>query len=441
MSESTALTGENLQALFRPLRSYARVILSVSGGSDSMALMHLVHRWVNELAEPPPHIEVASVDHGLRPGSSRDADLVVEAAIGLGFSGVKLSWAGEKPDTGIQESAREARYRLLEELAAPHSSGPVAIVTAHTLDDQAETLLMRLARGSGPDGLAAMTTVRPLQPRSNVFLVRPLLGVPRIQLRAFLIANGHSWIDDPSNENQRFERVRLRRAQETLEALGLSAAMVGLAAKRQRRAVEALDAATDELLGTSVNLHDGLFAGIDAKLYRAAPEEIRVRLLARVLHMYGGSSPAAELAQIERLAEALSASAGATRQTIGGCEVRACGEAIRVFRERGRADLVTAVLEPGQKMTWDNRFQIRTSANSPKLSVRPLDPVTARRIRCALDRRVIFPSRAAATMPAIWAGDELISVGGLLASAIGGASQVRSSVSMRFLYAPNADAR
>ncbi len=411
--------------LFAPLASLRRIVLAVSGGSDSIALLNLAALW--RAADPTarPAIDVATVDHGLRPGSAAEAMAVAAAARALGLPHHILTWSGDKPTRAIQARARDARYRLLgalaEDLAAAEpgggAGGGVAIVTAHTADDQAETVLMRLARGSGPDGLQGMRAMRSFAPRSRLLLARPLLSVTRADLRSWLVARAIAWIDDPSNEDPRFERVRLRSAGATLSSLGLTAPMLTLAAQRQQRAVTALEAATDALAGAILDLNAGAFARMDGAAFATAPEEIRVRLLARVLAMYGGDSPRAELAQIERLVADF-ASAGTVRSTLGGCQVRACARQIRVFREAGRAVLPEMTLEPGSAITWDGRFQIavRPARGIPALSVRAFAPELFARLRRHVTPRPLLPARAAATLPTVWAGDQLLAIGGVTRS-------------------------
>ena len=182
------LRDDELAALFSPLASFPVAILAVSGGADSVALMRLAARWQKRHA---PHVilQVATVDHGLRANARKEADWVAQQAAALGFEHATLTWRGDKPATGIQDAARQARYRLLAEHArAAAASGPVAVVTAHTEDDQAETLLMRLARGSGLDGLTAMAEQRVIE--ADCVLLRPLLGVSGARLRATLEAEG-----------------------------------------------------------------------------------------------------------------------------------------------------------------------------------------------------------------------------------------------------------
>ena len=189
-------------APFAPFEARPALAVAVSGGRDSIALAVLTHQWAGER-----HGRVLAlvVDHGLRPESAGEARATCERLATLGIEAETLAWSGEKPATRIQQAARDARYRLLFEACLRH--GILHLLTAHHADDQVETLAMRAARESGPDGLAGMAA---LVEHRNARLLRPLLAVPRARLTATLQARGIGWIDDPSNEDRRFERVRVR---------------------------------------------------------------------------------------------------------------------------------------------------------------------------------------------------------------------------------------
>jgi tRNA(Ile)-lysidine synthase len=212
---------------------YERLLVAVSGGGDSIALMHLLHAEAlenplhAEALENPLHAEafnkekrhlhIATVNHGLR--TSNETAFVAQEAAKLGLPCSILNWEGEKPTTGLQEAAREARYHLL--IAEAKAQNCTAIVTAHTQDDQAETLLMRLLRGSGAKGMAGMQA----QSHHHHFpLLRPLLWVTRQALRDFLHAQHLPFIEDPSNDNPQFTRVRMRAflAQEACDSARLA---------------------------------------------------------------------------------------------------------------------------------------------------------------------------------------------------------------------------
>lgn len=404
-----------------PLAPFNRAVLAVSGGPDSMALMLLAAHWLKSGKAPRGlSIEVATVDHGLRAGAGREAEWVAERAKALGFRHTTLVWGGNKPGSALQARAREARYALL--VAHARAETPAAVVTAHTADDQAETLLMRLGRGSGVDGLAGMAPVRSLLPDGSVRLVRPLLGVSKGFLTALLKAQGERWIEDPSNERLDFERVRLRAAHDHLAALGLSNDKLALSAARLTRAREALEQATDARLAALVDFHDGVFASLDRAEWEREPEEIRVRLLQRLLATFGGEAKPAQLSQIEAIA-AMLARGRPVAQTLGGCIISQGRTTLRLYREPGHHTLPQVPLLPGEEVVWDWRFRVaydqadgREGGAAPVV-VRPLGFTAYATLRGGLSPRDRPPARAAAGLPALWSGDELVAVPSLRGAA------------------------
>jgi tRNA(Ile)-lysidine synthase len=406
-----------LASLFAPLVSFDLLILAVSGGADSVALMHLIARWSAKASKPRPRIVVATVDHGLRAQSRDESDWVGVEAHKLGFVHEPLVWEGAKPHTGIQDAARTARYALLAELAWRLSAGEArtAIVTAHTEDDQAETFLMRLARGSGLDGLTGMSVARLLERAGTIELLRPLLGISKDRLRATLQVRRLPWREDPSNESNRFERVRVRKARDNLAALGLTAEKIALSARRLERARGALEAATDSLAReASLDLHHGAYASFAASTFAAAPEEMRLRMLARLIAAFGGQEDPARLAKLESLLARLGEPAfkGAT---LAGTAVARHASHICIFREAGRDGLAQFALAPGEFAVWDRRFRVALApdAGSP-VTVRALGGDGFAKLRRQLKDVHLPPARAAATLPAFWEGDTLLAVPALL---------------------------
>ena len=409
------IADDELARLFAPLAPFGLVLLAVSGGSDSMALLHLVARWKEACAERAPEIAVATVDHGLRPESGSEARWVEARAQALGLGHAVLVWRGEKPASAIQEAAREARYRLLAEHARAFAGGrPAAVATAHTEDDQAETFLMRLARGSGLDGLAAMPSRRTLSRAGSVEIVRPLLTVAKARLIATLEVSGYEWIDDPSNECRDFERVRLREGRAALAALGLTNDKLALSARRLRRAREALDREADDVF-EQADLHEGVFATLDRKTLAEASAEIRVRVLARLLAAFGGEARPARLVQVEALAVAVE---GGERfaQTLGGCMISGGRKWLRVYCEPGQRSLPEIALEPGSETVWDGRFRV-AAAPAPLLAAAgialPIRVSALKRAAYATVRRSLEPgrrppTRAALSLPAFWSADRLL---------------------------------
>ena len=210
MTAAPPVDAAQAAGLFAPLLAYRHVLLAVSGGADSTALMWLAARW--RQSQAGPEISVATIDHALRPEAAGECERVAERARRLGFSCLIRRRSGPALQSRLQEQARAARYALLAEAAT--ELGAQALVTAHTLDDQAETVLMRLGHGSTVDGLAAMRGQSLLATAggTRLALIRPLLSVPKARLIATLETAGIDWIEDPSNSDARFERVRLRRA-------------------------------------------------------------------------------------------------------------------------------------------------------------------------------------------------------------------------------------
>ena len=242
--ESSPVSATEAKALFSDLGHLPALVLAVSGGPDSTALMVLAARWCKTL-KPKPKLIAVTVDHGLRKEARQEAAAVGRLARKLGIAHRTLRWTGTKPKTGLQAAARVARYRLLA--GAARKANASHILTAHTRDDQAETMLIRLSRGSGVAGLAAMARVSsvPGDDAGQIKLVRPLLDIPKARLIATLRAAKVPFADDPSNRDPRFTRVRLRGLMKELAREGLDSRRLALLALRLRRADLAIEAAVD----------------------------------------------------------------------------------------------------------------------------------------------------------------------------------------------------
>jgi tRNA(Ile)-lysidine synthase len=309
-----AISTREIAELFASFPTSGRVILAVSGGADSTALLVLAQRWRRRRTRGP-ELVAATIDHGLRPGSRSEAKAVGALARRLGVQHEILSWRGAKPKTGIEAAARAARYRLLGDLA--RRLGAEAVATAHTLDDQAETVLMRLAAGSGPAGLAGM---RPRDGRHGIVLLRPFLAVRKARLVATLARAGVAWVDDPMNADPAFARVRLRAAGAVLAREGLTAERLSRFAARMARFEEAVAAAVET---ARARVADPQRSGhLDGRALLAVPEEIALRLLAAAIVGAGAPCTAEKPLRLQRL-EALwrdirAAIAGrrATRRTL-----------------------------------------------------------------------------------------------------------------------------
>jgi len=413
MTARDAISDDELEHLFAPLRAYRTIVLAVSGGADSTALMHLVSRWLRRAGSPEdvPRVHVATVDHGLRAESAQEAEAVAAGAASLGLRHHTLRWPEGARGPGLQERAREARYALLGDFLRELDADSAALVTAHTADDQFETVLMRLARGSGLDGMAAMAPCRRLRKDALFDLVRPLLMVRKDRLVATLRAAEVAWFEDPSNASTDFERVRIRAASEALAAIGLTPEMLALSAERAGRARQALDAMTSAAEARGLNMNGGAYGSLDRRVLGHEPAEVQVRLLTRLLARFGGAAPRARLVKIERLAERLASETGLTA-TLGGCVVSAAGDDVRVFREPGRGGLPVTPIAPGAAVVWDGRFSVFRSPSGVgdgPVTVRALGRNGFAGLRHNLKMESL-PSRAGATLPGIWDGPTLLAV-------------------------------
>jgi tRNA(Ile)-lysidine synthase len=413
--ERTPIRADELPGLFAHLPEHPEVslALAVSGGSDSMAMMVLFADWLG--GDQRRHT-VLTVDHHLRAQSEAEARMVAERATALGFGHVVLDWQNSKPSSGLQAAAREARYRLMRDYLAAH--GMTTLLVAHTRDDQAETLLMRLARGSGLDGLAAMAPAREIDVREGgaaLRLVRPLLGLSKARLKATLKERGVDWIEDPSNAEPAFERTRWRALRSDLEALGLSSSMLSLSARRLQRARAALEAITDDhCVAPGFVRADpcGAFR-IDRQRLRRVPEEIALRLLSRCIAAAGGLPEPPALARLEPVVARVW---GGGRDddadgswTLARAQIRALGNAVAVEREPGRIPPPAATVAAGAKLLWDGRFRVEIARSfAGRLEVRAL----ARTGLAELRRRgrTIKASPALLMAPAFWQADELLAV-------------------------------
>ncbi|BBB96796.1 MULTISPECIES: tRNA lysidine(34) synthetase TilS [Bradyrhizobium] len=330
--DQSAIPARDAKRLFAGLAGAPAILLAVSGGPDSVALMWLAARWRRALAQGPRLVAV-TVDHGLRPEAAREARDVKRLARSLDLPHHTLRWTGPKPGTGVPAAARAARYRLLAQAARKH--GATHILTAHTRDDQAETLLMRMLRGSGVAGLSAMARETE---RDGVLLTRPLLDVSKAQLIATLKKARIGFADDPTNRDRSFTRPRLRALMPMLAAEGGDTRNLARLAARIARANAALELLVDGAEHyLALKSEDNSGAGFDAALFAVMPEEIRVRLLKRAIDRVGHEGPA-ELGKVETLLAAMDEALDGTlgqresklKQTLAGAVISVAAGRIRI---------------------------------------------------------------------------------------------------------------
>jgi len=304
---------DRLMAALGPFEPRPQVAAAVSGGCDSLALALLLQDW---LVPRGGKLTAFTVDHGLRAGSAEEAAWVGRLLRRRSILHHVLTWQGAKPAASRQAAARAARYDLL--LKACEGRGIFHLALAHHLEDQAETFLLRLGRGSGLDGLAAMA---PVSETSGLRLLRPLLTLSKGRLVETLRRRGEDWVEDPSNDDSAFARVRLRRLLPELAGEGMTAARLGSASHNLGRARAALEGDVAAVLARAVRPDPAGFLELDPTILGRESDEVSLRALARCLMAVGGADYTPRLARLERLHHALRS--GLPRGvTLGGCHGR-----------------------------------------------------------------------------------------------------------------------
>jgi tRNA(Ile)-lysidine synthase len=319
----------DIAGLFAPVARAERLGLAVSGGPDSLALMLLAAEWAS--GDGRPDLVVYSVDHGLRKAAADEVAMVLGEASRLELTARGLHWDGSKPETGVQAAARKARYRLLAE--AMRADGAEYILTAHHLGDQAETILMRLAHGSGIEGLRGMDRFTEVE---GCRIFRPLLALDPEQLREVVETAGLTPAADPSNIDRHYERVRWRQMMPELEELGIDLHRLGDFAGRMADADALIGGEAERAFAALVHLGpDG-----DAELPHAGVavlnRAVAVRLLGRVLRIVGGDRKPHALGALEALYGKLGQRIPLRASTLHGCVVESDGMTISVRPEGAR---------------------------------------------------------------------------------------------------------
>ncbi|MBO6827079.1 MAG: tRNA lysidine(34) synthetase TilS [Sneathiella sp.] len=323
------------------------LVVAVSGGSDSMALCFLLKQWCQERGY---ELHAVTVDHGLRAEAAEEAILVGEWCASAGIFHTILTGDRDKPQTGIQAYARDLRYDLL--LKACESLGSRNLFLGHQQEDQIETFLMRYSRGSGLPGLTAMQQV---SMRGDTNLHRPMLSLARQELREYLLINAQDWIEDPSNEDERYTRTALSPIRQKISRLpGASAASLCLSLERMARANTALEEITKTVSDDIVHVSPLGFVTVEEDKFRGQPQEIQIRLLDHMIRtVRGRAAISVRLSELERLESELPAT-----RTLGGCKVFVRQGNIYVIREFGRDKGPELPVGVGEEGLWDDRFLV-----------------------------------------------------------------------------------
>ncbi len=375
-----------------------RLAVAVSGGGDSVALLHLLAEYC---ASRDVQLYAITVDHGLRANSAEEGQEVAILARSLSVPHETLRWTDWDGSGNLQDQARRARYRMMTDWA--QSKGISFLALGHTADDQAETVLMRLARSSGVDGLAAMQARRL---ENGVTLIRPLLDISRTELRHYLIQNDLSWSEDPSNFDPQFDRIKIRQAMDVLAPLGITTPVLTRVAEQMGQAREALDWYSFLAAGEIARVDDGDIV-ICLRRFRTLPNEIARRLVVGSVMWVSGAEYKPRRSAV---AELIKAARARQPSTLGGCIVSIHQAALWISREYNAVGALTALPEE----LWDNRWRLEAPVlqpvdddNSRDLVVQALGPHGL--AMCPDWKHTGKPRAALLASPAVWHGDDLVS--------------------------------
>lgn len=390
------MTRALVRSLSRALRPGLPDVMgvAVSGGGDSVALLHLLHEMAQEAGK---QLRVVTVNHHLRPEAIEEVHFVAGLCANLGVSHDVLDWDGWDGRGNLQAAARNARYQLISQWATRNKICTIAL--GHTADDQAETVLMRLARRSGVDGLAGMAS------RHSAYGIewcRPMLHLSRSALRDYLRDIDVRWIDDPSNDDETFDRIKARRVLTALAPLGIDVEGLSVVAENMAHARKALSWQSFLAAKEIATIQSGAIVLTASKL-RLQPEEIRRRLLVRAVMSIARRDYAPRREAVETLLDELNTGGGAT---LDGCRSLHWKGHIWVFREYAAAARQQSPL--GE--LWDGRWHL--SCDTPPddqagLEIRALGVDGLQQVE---DWRAAGrPRELLLSSPAVWRGDALVS--------------------------------
>lgn len=405
--EPQRLSDDEIDALFDPLKSFSHIALAVSGGADSVSLLVLFREWQTR-SRWPGTCEVLTVDHQLRAESADEATFVASLSENNGYSFRKLVWSDPKPETGIQEAARLARYKLIADHMT--TSGAELLLLGHHAHDQVETFLDRLTRGSGVYGLSAMAQQETDGPE-GLHIFRPLLDITKARLVASLKARHQVWCEDPSNADRKYKRSRLRQIAKLLAAEGLTEERLLTTVRQMRRARTAIELQLTRIIAEHVEDHGAGPLRLQHSDYLKQAEEIRLRLLSACAERVTGTKLLMRLKKLEALDQTLLASKEC-RATLGGAVFETDGHMLWCWKEVGRTPPDPLVSPVGAGL-WDNRYRYDFSqfsgADGPYF-LGYLCQLTAKQDEWSWPEG--WPREAFACAPAVWDQNDLLMVEG-----------------------------
>lgn len=338
--------------LERLIQGESKVAVAVSGGSDSMAMALLLIQYAKESGV---EVIALTVDHKLRAESAIEAKQVASWLAGYGVEHHILCWEGDKKPSNLQAQARSARYKLMADFCEENNIKLLSV--AHTSEDQAETVLMRVMRGSGVDGLAGMLEF------SEVFgvkVIRPLLNFTRHELQQYLQDKKQKWIDDPSNENSKFKRVRVRKFIKASDEPELLTKRLSDTASHMSRAKDYIETIMRTRLAGIVTFHDAGFYTIDMNEFKHLHNEERLRSLAAILQHVGGQDYRPRFENLSNLHDNILNGNIGNGCTLWGCEIsyskkKNAQHIIYIYREHSLVAEDIKIL-CNSKIIWDERF-------------------------------------------------------------------------------------
>ena len=386
------------------IESSPHVAVGCSGGGDSLALTLIANDWARARGG---RVTALIVDHRLRSESTVEARQAGQWLASRGIEFHILRRPNRPINGDIQSQARTARYALMTRWC--RRAGVLHLLLGHQQEDQAETFLLRLARGSGVEGLASMAGVTEL---ADIRLLRPLLDVPHARLLATLGAYEQPHIEDPSNQNVDFARVRLRRLSPKLAEEGMTSARLSATSARLGRARAALEVAVTSLAARCASPRGEGYCLIRPDIILDAPEEVVLRLLGRALACVAGADYSPRMDQLERLHTWLQAGAAGGGRTLGGCRVMLWRGDLLICRE---VSAVKDTVSARRELIWDRRFRLRSTSPQARLAgltVRRVGTDGWRQILMARPslRRNHLPSAVRLTLPAFWLLDDVVAV-------------------------------
>jgi len=373
-----------------------QLAVAVSGGADSVALLLLAAEGYD--------VTGLTVNHGLREEATAEAGAVSSLCQDLGIKHEMLVWGGSKPDSNIQAAARAARYTLMADWCK--DNGCDYLATAHHQDDQAETILLRLARGSGVYGLAGMA---PTYDLSGVTLIRPLLAFPKAALVQYLEGREVEWVEDPSNQSEAYDRVKVRKFLKNPPLEGFKADRLAATAARLRRSRDALEHYEAKWLYNAVEVFDEGYAFLKLDALQDEPEEILLRGLASLCRYIGKGTYVPRMEKLSRLFEQLRKD-NFRGQTLYGAQFTPCsGGEVLISRELRDCEGETFL---GETCTWDNRFEISVKGDIAGLKICALGEDGWQQMKTLANNALetATPRLAILALPAVFRGSELQAV-------------------------------